>query len=498
MRSAYIENKDGRAHPRDALENGMLKGSPDTKRHRIGFAIALVVCFFAGPAGAFDLLSLPQVFVENFQDELSSPTTPELDLLGTSGLTVDGTLNGNAAHLMVDLNVLNALDIFTLLDPESVSTYGSDTGFRAEFENFSLASDGTASLLVGANFKAVGTGSLSQIVAGVRLTTDSGFGDFATLFIHEFDFNDPSNPLGTSEVVLATSDATAILSGAKVRIDLFIDNSSQSVVAEIEINDVPTSVAFLSLVDYDQQTLELAFYSLVNFLNGFPAPTEVDLILAEARANVQPLSFEPLFNIDIGVGQGTASNDLAAAGGPGEWNPVDSFGTLPVVDVSGLATGVSATLSAVSIVILGSPQPGLAALLGDSSTDCTDPDEWSFVFNGLIDGVYRVIVYAPADPDFHTGDISINGQLAIASLPGVSPAALVEGVSWDSTLGVVNGGSLSIEGLGNGSVSCAGIAGIQLERGTPIILAPSVPAFGAAGLLGLVSLLLVIVRRWAT
>ena len=476
----------------------MPKNPLETRRPFLGLAIGMTLCVIAGPAEAFDLSTLPQAFVEDFQGEVSSPTTPELDLLGTSGLTVDGTLTGSAAHLMVDLNVLNAANIATLLDTESVSTHGSDTGFRAEFVNFSLASDGTASLLVGANFKAVGPGSLSQIVAGVSVTTDSILGDFATLFIQEFNFNDPPNPLGSSEVALLTSDATAIVSGAKVRIDLFIDDSNQSVVAEIEINDVPTSVAFLSLVDYDQQTLELAFYSLTNVVNGFPAPTEVDLILAEARANVQSLSFEPLFNIDIGgMGQGTASNDLAAAGGPGEWNPIASFGTLPLVDVNGLASGASATLSTVSIVVFGLPQSGLATLLEDYANDCSDPDEWSLVFSGLTDGVYNVIVYAPTDLNTHTGDISINGQPAIASFPGVSPAALVEGVSWDSTLAVVSGGSLLIEGLGNGSASCAGIAGIQLEAGVPIITAPNVPSFGAPALLGLAGLLLLLGRRAA-
>jgi hypothetical protein len=454
----------------------------------------------ASPATGDYFSPLPLAFAEDFVGEISTPTTPEIDLLGTIGLTVDGTFSGSAAQLSIDSIDIDSLTLFSLVDTESVSTHGSSHGFRAEFENLALASDGSANLRLGASFQSVGPGTVSQVQVLLILVKDAGLGDFAFLWIQELDPNDISNPIGESSVDLLASEATAILSGAHVRLDVLINDSNSRVSAEVEIDGVPASAGgSLVLVDYDQQTLEIAFFGLTHFANlSATPPTTVDLTLVEAYANVQPLSFEPLFNIDFSVATGAPPNSYAAAGGAGEWNRFSSLGGLLLVDVNNLTTGASATIFSETIEVIGNTFGGDADLLADSTIDCNDPDEWSLTFAGLTDGVYRIIAYASTNSGIQTGDISIDGSLAIDSLPGDSPAALVEGTSWDATLAVVSGGTLSIDGLGNGAVSCAGIAGVQLEFETPIVVTPpSVPSLSGPAIVGLISLLL-IARRMGT
>ena len=455
-------------------------------------AIALLL-LIASPATAIDFSPLPLAFVENFAGESSTPTTPEIDLLGTNGLTVDGTFSGSAAQLSIDDIDIESLTVFSLVDTTSASTHGSNHGLRAEFENLALASDGSANLRIGASFQPVGPGTVSQIQVLLILVQDAGAGDFAYLRIQELDPNDLPNPIGESSVQLLASEATAILSGAHVRVDVLIDDSSSTVAAEIEIDGVPGSAGgFLLLTDYTHQTLEFALFGLAHFFNlSSTPPTTVDVTLVETYANVQPLSFAPLFNIDFSGATGTPPNSYAAAGGAGEWNRFLNLGGLLLVDVNNLVTGASATISSETIDNFGGSLGGDADLLADSTSDCNDPDEWSLTFAGLTDGVYKIIAYAPTSAAVQTGDISIDGSLVIDSLPGDSPAALVEGTSWDTTLAVVSGGTLSIDGLGNGAVSCAGIAGVQLEFGTPIVAAPSVPVLDVYAIVGLISLLFI-------
>lgn len=465
-----------------------------TRLRNLGIMAIPFLFLIASPATATHPALQPLAFAENFTGETSTPTTPEIDLLGTSGLIVDGTFSGSAAQLSIDSVDIDSITFFSLVDTESVSTHGSRHTFRAEFENLALASDGSTNLRMGASFLPVGPGTVSQIQVLLILVKDAGIGDFAFLRIQELDPNDISNPLGESSVELLASEATAILSGAHVLLELTVSSSGSTAFAEVEIDGVPASVGgILNLTDYDQQTLEIAFFGLSHFfiLSSTP-PTTVDLTLVEVYANVQSLSFEPLFNIDVSTAYGVPSNSYGAAGGAGEWNRFLNLGGLLLVDVNNLTTGASAILSSAMIDVIGLPSTEDGSLLLDSAQDCTDPDEWSLDFAGLADGVYRIIAYAPSSSNTQTGHISIDGQLAINSLPGDTSSVLIEGTSWDTTLAVVSGGTLSIDGLGNGAVSCAGIAGIQLELATttPIVVpAPSVPSLDAPAF-GMLTLLL--------
>ncbi len=221
--------------------------------------------------------------------------------------------------------------------------------------------------------------------------------------------------------------------------------------------------------------------------------TDIDLTLVEIYTDVQALTFEPVINLDVGGIFGQPMNSFAAAGGAGVWNKIHFIGGIPLVDVDGIASGAIATLETESMPFLGPGyQNDLSALLEDAGEDCSDPTQWNLTFNGLANGVYKVFVYAPLGASQQTGDISFNGTMAINSLPGISPPELIKGTSWDSAFAVVNGGTLSLAGIGNGAVSCAAIAGVQLALGTSIVLPPSVPSLGTPGLLGLAGLLLLV------
>jgi len=96
---------------------------------RIGGSLAISILFLVvSPSTAIDFSPLPPAFVENFTGEISTPTTPEIDLFGTSGLTVDGTFSGSAAQLSIDDVDIDSLTLFSLVDTTSVSTHGSDPG----------------------------------------------------------------------------------------------------------------------------------------------------------------------------------------------------------------------------------------------------------------------------------------------------------------------------------------------------------------------------------
>ncbi len=196
-------------------------------------ASILILLLFAGPALAeIDFSPLPVAFIENMSGESASPSTPELDLLGTSGLElVNGTYTGNAAHLMVDHT--STLFSFGQIDVSS-ATYGSDHGFRAEFENLTLSEDGTANLFINALMPTVGPGTESHIWTALYVTPGpgAGAGDVATLYIEEANANDPLDPLASSSIDLTSAEATAILSGAHVRLDMLIRDSSHNVSVE--------------------------------------------------------------------------------------------------------------------------------------------------------------------------------------------------------------------------------------------------------------------------
>jgi hypothetical protein len=104
------------------------------------------------------------------------------------------------------------------------------------------------------------------------------------------------------------------------------------------------------------------------------------------------------------------------------------------------------------------------ALLGDHIGDCNGVIEWSLAFTSLEDGSYRVLLYAPSNIIFDTGDMLVNG-IAVPAILGASE--LQGGSSHTSVVVSVSGGTLDISGSNSGSGLCVGLAGVQIEGPLP-------------------------------
>lgn len=128
----------------------------------------------------------------------------------------------------------------------------------------------------------------------------------------------------------------------------------------------------------------------------------------------------------------------------------------------------------------GSP-PDAQALMGDFGVDC-DTVTWMLELDGLLDGLYRVWVYARSTAGVSTGDVTVFQGAALAELPGSTGAQLQPGVSVALGDALVTKGTLQIEGQGTGAFACVGIAGVQLERQLAPPAGVPVPALSSGSL----------------
>lgn len=122
-------------------------------------------------------------------------------------------------------------------------------------------------------------------------------------------------------------------------------------------------------------------------------------------------------NVDLGDNFGSPPSTYAAAGTAGTWNTVN-IESVALVDTAGFATTVSLTASA----DFTGGGPGMSpdvALLGDHIGDCNGVVEWSLAFTGLEHGNYRVLLYAPSNTIFDTGDMLVNA-IAVPAILGAS------------------------------------------------------------------------------
>ncbi len=179
-------------------------------------------------------------------------------------------------------------------------------------------------------------------------------------------------------------------------------------------------------------------------------------------------------NVDLGFpGQISPPSSYAAAGTAGTWNPVGIESTV-LLHGDGSISLVSLTASADST---GGGPPGMSPdvdLLGDHIGDCNGVIEWSLAFTGLEDGSYRVLLYAPSNTIFDTGDMLVNA-IAVPAILGASE--LQGGVSHTAVVVSVSGGTLDISGSSSGAGLCAGLAGVQVEGPLP----KPVPALTVGG-----------------
>lgn len=186
-------------------------------------------------------------------------------------------------------------------------------------------------------------------------------------------------------------------------------------------------------------------------------------------------------NVDLGAStQASPPSSYAAAGTAGTWNGV-SIGSAALVDSDASSSSVSMTANAESLGT-GPGQSPEVDLLGDYISDCNGVREWSVSFSGLVDGGYRIRLYAPSNTVIETGDMLVNGK-TVPTLLGAS--TLQDGVSHTSVIAAVSGGALDISGVSNTPGLCAGLAGVQLEGP----LSGTIPALTTGGCATLLVLL---------
>ena len=175
-------------------------------------------------------------------------------------------------------------------------------------------------------------------------------------------------------------------------------------------------------------------------------------------AGLQLVRPPPALNIDFGLQFGTpAASYGAAAGQAGVWNQV-GLGTTGLVGLAGSVSGVSVSVSAATDGGYYQTPTNNDQLLLEDNFFAVGGESWSATLSGLVDGRYRVYLYAPSNPLVPSGAMNVGGVL-VASLPGSPGGSLIHGTSWASVDVTVAGGTLAITGAG---ATLSGLAGLQL------------------------------------
>jgi len=165
------------------------------------------------------------------------------------------------------------------------------------------------------------------------------------------------------------------------------------------------------------------------------------------------------FNIDFGDVQEVPADSYGAASGQtGVWNDV-LLGATALVDTSGAATATSVTVVAAAGdgTYPGSATSDSERLLYDNFY-VGGGDTWTVDFDGLADGSYLVLLYAPSNTVVPSGDMLVGGA-PLDSIPGAADGILSKGTSYTRVIVQVSGGTLAISGSGT---TFSGLAGLQL------------------------------------
>ena len=170
-------------------------------------------------------------------------------------------------------------------------------------------------------------------------------------------------------------------------------------------------------------------------------------------------------NVDFGRVADEPASSYGGIGEAGTWNQSLTGTTSNLIDTNGTITDVSVLVTAGNNdgATTGPFPNDIDKLLGDNVfTPALDGGLWEAQFNGLSDGNYKVILYAPSNTLVSTGIMTING-IAAGELTGADPISMISGVSYEIYQTVVSGGLLTIAGTTTGSeFDFSGIAGVQL------------------------------------
>jgi len=169
------------------------------------------------------------------------------------------------------------------------------------------------------------------------------------------------------------------------------------------------------------------------------------------------------FNVDLNATFGTPANTYgAAAAQAGTWNTLTTAGPNALLNVSGAATGVSA--SANQFILFSFNNAGTSGADEQLMDDGADGAR-TWTISGLANGTYDVYTYAWA-PDSATflTNVSVNGS-ATQTVGGAWPGAHALGVTYAQHSATVSAGQITI-----GLTVVSGFAttnGFQIKAGAP-------------------------------
>jgi hypothetical protein len=207
--------------------------------------------------------------------------------------------------------------------------------------------------------------------------------------------------------------------------------------------------------------------------------------------SVNPLSAYDI-NLDFGNANGTPTNTFNAAAQAGEWNTLGLGAHSNIFNISGVATPVTALVTAES----GGSGAGCSgdegALFGDQIHSSND--SWTIALSGLNNETYDVYLYAPGNSLVPTGAMSVNGT-PVSSIPGNAVCDLIDGTSYVSVQVSITDSTLTI--TGTNATGWSGLAGLQLDdpSDTPPQRPASIPTLTEWGMI-LMSLLMAGAAGW--
>lgn len=214
-------------------------------------SLLTLILILAGPAQSLDFSNDILVYREDFEGEISFPTTPELDqisiggLLGGSDTDLLGPpppLTGTSVHESASDTTTLVEGVYFVSDSLGADSFSS----RGEFSGISVPVDTRALLTINFLFPLVPLQDYPMIA--VRLDLDGGDTSpvapaAVSILVTESDGMTPPPSGGFDnfvELSLPKAETAALLGGVAFFVDLRVDRVAENATASIHIEGFPT------------------------------------------------------------------------------------------------------------------------------------------------------------------------------------------------------------------------------------------------------------------
>jgi hypothetical protein len=188
-------------------------------------------------------------------------------------------------------------------------------------------------------------------------------------------------------------------------------------------------------------------------------PVRPTFSLAVLILSLAPAAAAENLNVDLGTHWGTPSGSFGAASGQsGTWNQVGLAGSAGLLDVTGAATPVAMSVSALADTGWTGTGSDDSRLLVEDNIWIGGGGSWSVTLSGLANGAYDLYLYAPAHPTVSSGELSI-GAVWHGDIPGTWSGSFVEGTNTLRVSLLVTDGQIVIA---SSFATTLGLAGLQL------------------------------------